>query len=268
MALSYAELEGYWIAAGGNKALAPLMAAIALAESSGNPDAENPNDNGGTQTSWGLWQISLGNHSEPSPSWNDPLTNAKLAVGKYNSQGLGAWGTYSSGAYKQFMQNGVVPQNSSGITSTQQQGTVTQASFSSDIGSAITDGFLSGLKTVLPPVLKEFMWFAQVGLGVVIMFIGAFILLQQSKTVQGAEKTAIRFTPEGRAVSVGGAALPKGPRPVAAPKPKAEVNPYSGGRVRSPQREQAAVVKRKNTAAAKRVDRARVKSANERMKSA
>jgi len=79
------------------------MAAIALAESGGNPSATNPTDNGGTQTSWGLWQISLGNHNAPAPDWNNPYTNAKLAIGKLNGQGLGAWGTYNSGAYKQFM---------------------------------------------------------------------------------------------------------------------------------------------------------------------
>ncbi len=107
--LSYASLEQLWIQAGGPRSLAPLMAAIALAESGGDPGATNPNDNGGTQTSWGLWQISLGNHNAPAPNWNDPLENARLAVGKYRSQGLGAWGTYTSGAYKQFYQGNVAP---------------------------------------------------------------------------------------------------------------------------------------------------------------
>lgn len=191
--LTYAQLEGYWIAAGGNKAMAPLMAAIALAESSGNPDATNPNDNGGTQTSWGLWQISLGNHNSPSPSWNDPLTNAKLAVGKYNSQGLGAWGTYSSGAYKQYMQNGVNPttENASPIAATQSTGGVTDASFSSDVGGAITSGILSGLKSVLGPVMNEFWWFAECGLGLVVMGIGIFMLVKDTSVVQGIKNVGI-----------------------------------------------------------------------------
>jgi hypothetical protein len=101
---SYGQLEQLWIDAGGSKALAPLMAAIALAESGGNPAANNYTDNGGTQTSWGLWQISNGTHTAPAANINDPLTNAKAAVAKYNSQGLGAWGTYTSGAYKQYYQ--------------------------------------------------------------------------------------------------------------------------------------------------------------------
>jgi len=108
--LSYADLEGLWIKAGGAKNLAPLMAAIALAESSGRPDALNPNDNNGTQSSFGLWQLSNGTHQPPSPNWADPLENAKLAVAKYKSQGIGAWGTYTSGVYKRFLK-GHVPAN-------------------------------------------------------------------------------------------------------------------------------------------------------------
>lgn len=107
--LTYAQLEAAWIAGGGSSTLAPLMAAIAEAESGGNPDATNPTDNGGRQTSWGLWQISNGDHSEPAPNWNDPVENARLAVGKLHSQGLGAWGTYTSGAYRQFLQGSVPP---------------------------------------------------------------------------------------------------------------------------------------------------------------
>ena len=105
---TFSQLEGLWIQAGGSRALAPLMAAIALAESSGNPQAENRTDNGGTQTSWGLWQISDGTHSEPVPGILNPETNAKAAVAKYRSQGLGAWGTYTSGAYRQYL-SGAAP---------------------------------------------------------------------------------------------------------------------------------------------------------------
>src|SRR5262245_23053210 len=97
---SYAQLEDLWIKAGGPRALAPLMAAVALAESDGNSDAHNPS--GAT----GLWQI-LGN---PGPgNAYDPLTNAKFAVAKYHEQGLGAWTTYTSGAYKKFMRGNVPP---------------------------------------------------------------------------------------------------------------------------------------------------------------
>lgn len=112
--LTYAQLEGLWLqtATGtkyGTQAWAALMAAIAMAESGGNADATNPDDNGGLQTSWGLWQISLGNHTAPAPNWADPSANAQLALGKLQSQGLTAWGTYTSGAYKAYMNGSTTP---------------------------------------------------------------------------------------------------------------------------------------------------------------
>lgn len=103
---TFAQLEGLWIQAGGNRAVAPVMAAIALAESSGNPAAINPTDNGGTQTSWGLWQISNGTHQQPVANILDPLVNAQQAVAKYNASGFGPWGTYATGAYTQFLPKG------------------------------------------------------------------------------------------------------------------------------------------------------------------
>ena len=105
MAYTYGQLETLWEQAGGSKALAPLMAAIALAESGGDPNAMNYTDNNGTQTSVGLWQVSSGSHSYPQ-SWATPSGNAAEAVAKYQSQGLGAWGTYTSGAYQKYYQGG------------------------------------------------------------------------------------------------------------------------------------------------------------------
>ena len=109
---TYAQLEGLWINAGGSQSLAPLMAAIAEAESGGNPSAVNAVDNNGTQTSWGLWQVSNGTHSPPAANILDPNVNAQQAVAKYQSQGLGAWGTYTSGAYRAFMSNATTTDNS------------------------------------------------------------------------------------------------------------------------------------------------------------
>lgn len=107
--LTYSQLEGLWIKNGGSATLAPVMAAIALAESGGNPGARNDKDNGGKQSSFGLWQISTGTHAPPAANWNDPNENAKLAMGKLKSQGLKAWGTYNSRAYERYLANGVPP---------------------------------------------------------------------------------------------------------------------------------------------------------------
>jgi hypothetical protein len=106
-AYSYGQLEALWIQAGGSQALAPLMAAIAEAESSGNPTAENPS--GAT----GLWQILGAVNPADQPNLTDPTVNAKEAVLKYQSQGLGAWVTYTSGAYMPFLSNSTPPDYSS-----------------------------------------------------------------------------------------------------------------------------------------------------------
>lgn len=109
--LSYSQMEGYWIHAGGPPAVAPIAAAIGEAESGGNTDALNPNDNGGRQSSYGVWQISNGTHTPPDPRWADPAVNARLAVGKYQGAGnnFSPWGTYDSGAYKAYLNGSTTP---------------------------------------------------------------------------------------------------------------------------------------------------------------
>jgi len=141
--------------------MAPLMAAIAMAESSGIAGNTNPTDNSGTQTSWGLWQISDGTHG-----WSyggdpyDPVNNARVAIMKLKSQGLGAWGTYTSGAYKTYL-NGSVPPgqgpiptgggggNSVPITTTAFSETAGGPSFATNAGFAST---LTDLPSWLNPV--------------------------------------------------------------------------------------------------------------------
>jgi hypothetical protein len=86
------------------------MAAIALAESGGNTEAHNgkpPDD------SYGLWQINMLGAMGPArrkkfgikdnKALFDPDINAKAALIIYREQGLKAWTTYTSGKYKQFM---------------------------------------------------------------------------------------------------------------------------------------------------------------------
>jgi hypothetical protein len=90
-------LEHLWIAAGGPPGVAHLMAAIAMAESGGSPIAHNPSG------ASGLWQI-LGLPFPGNPF--DPMTNARMAVAKYRSQGLGAWEAYTNGMYRAFYAKG------------------------------------------------------------------------------------------------------------------------------------------------------------------
>jgi hypothetical protein len=89
---------------------AAVMAAIALAESGGNPKAHNPRP---PDNSYGLWQINMLGGMGPerrrrfglssNEQLFDPATNANAARGIYESQGYNAWSVYSSGAYKQYL---------------------------------------------------------------------------------------------------------------------------------------------------------------------
>jgi hypothetical protein len=92
------ELEYLWLEAGGPEAQAKTAAAIALAESGGNPNAVNPE---GPEHAEGLWQIK-GQDVSGNPL--DPAVSAKNAVAKYNAaKGFSPWVTYTSGAYKSFL---------------------------------------------------------------------------------------------------------------------------------------------------------------------
>ena len=92
---SIAQLEALWIQAGGNPAVAYNMARIAIAESSGNPDAYNPS--GAT----GLWQIEYPGSDVlgyTPAQLDNPLDNAKAAVALYNQSGYGPWAADPVGA--------------------------------------------------------------------------------------------------------------------------------------------------------------------------
>lgn len=75
---SYAQLEALWVAAGGPPSVQAAAAAIAECESGGNPHAYNPSG------ASGLFQI-LGLPFPGDPF--DPMTNARMAVAKYNAAG-------------------------------------------------------------------------------------------------------------------------------------------------------------------------------------
>jgi hypothetical protein len=104
---SYSQLQALWIQAGGSVALAPLMAAIAEAESSGDPAAQNPSG------ASGLWQIMCPANSQYVPGGCSNVfaaaNNAAAAVAIYKAQGLDAWETFTNGAYKAFMSNSTSP---------------------------------------------------------------------------------------------------------------------------------------------------------------
>jgi murein DD-endopeptidase MepM/ murein hydrolase activator NlpD len=129
-ALSPAQIAAHVRAAGYPEELVPTKVAIALAESSGNPRAHNPNASSGDD-SYGLFQVNMLGGMGPerrrefglssNEQLFDPATNARAAKKIYDSQGLGAWSVYRSGAYRRFLpeaqraagsREAVMPQNS------------------------------------------------------------------------------------------------------------------------------------------------------------
>ena len=109
--------EAYQLAlnAGFNENDAKIMAAIAMAESSGNPNALNDNARTGDE-SYGLWQMNLlydeNEVNRRLNSWGitdrqelfDPQKNANAAYALHKEQGFRAWSVYKSGAYLKYMQ--------------------------------------------------------------------------------------------------------------------------------------------------------------------
>jgi hypothetical protein len=104
---SFSQLEALWIDAGGSKATAPLAAAIAEAESGGNPLAAYPGTTvapgqGSTTDATGLWQIlGLPQGNFTAAELTIPIDNARMAVAKYQQAGnsFSPWQTYTEGTY-------------------------------------------------------------------------------------------------------------------------------------------------------------------------
>lgn len=96
---SYGQLKQFLRQAGWPEALVPLMAAVGMAESSGNSSAANTKG----ENSWGLWQVNRDAH----PQWSaaqlqDPLFNARAAYEIYKKEGIRAWGSFTDGRWRQY----------------------------------------------------------------------------------------------------------------------------------------------------------------------
>lgn len=83
-----------------------IAVAVALAESSGNPKAYNPETEAGApegRGSYGLWQIYRNAHPEfDGMDLYDPQTNANAAFAIYSVAGnsFRPWSTFKNGAYQ------------------------------------------------------------------------------------------------------------------------------------------------------------------------
>lgn len=83
-----------------------LAAAIAMAESGGNPDALAVTDR---EHSVGLWQINLLAHAQYDETMlHDAAYNAKAAFDiSQHGANWRPWSTYTNGSYKQFLDGGI-----------------------------------------------------------------------------------------------------------------------------------------------------------------
>lgn len=103
--LTQGQIQAVAVAAGLPNAA--LMAAIAMAESSGRTDIVN------SIGCVGLWQINQPVHISSHRTWTvawlkNPLNNATAAKSLLNVQGLSAWQAYTNGAYLKYYK-GTVP---------------------------------------------------------------------------------------------------------------------------------------------------------------
>lgn len=108
---TFQQLEELWVQAGGPASVAPTAAAIALAESGGDPLNAYPSHDilpgqGSTTDATGLWQIlglPAGNFT--AAELTDPLTNARMAVAKYEQAhySFSPWQTYTQGTYRSYL---------------------------------------------------------------------------------------------------------------------------------------------------------------------
>lgn len=217
---TYGQLEELWIRNGGTRATAPIAAAIGMAESQGWSNNVNERDTNGAG-SYGIWQINNGttfssqgpNYGGP-PGWNNPNTNARMAVAKWKGAGMGwsPWGTYKTGAYKAYLR-GNVPPSTGGLppptlTSSpvngkgggklggpQQQslgfwgdlkiaaGAIgidpfgfAASGVSSAISTAIEQGIVNILKDIWTPIFKRAFWLGEMLLGIFIVILAAVAL--------------------------------------------------------------------------------------------
>lgn len=98
---SQSTLAALWIRNGGPPAQAATAAAVAMAESGGRMNATDHDSNGSTD--YGLWQINSVHGYNSQRLLSDADYNAQAAVAVWKSSGWGAWTTYTSGAYRQFL---------------------------------------------------------------------------------------------------------------------------------------------------------------------
>lgn len=178
------------------------MAAIAMAESSGNNVIQQGQPY--SSTGWGLWQITPGNSVASvgtDQALLNPVNNAKAAFIKWKGQGLGAWTTYTSGAYRQFLPAGSPPppanDGSSGGGGTGSAPPAANAGILGDI-TGVT-ALTNSLEHIFDVTANNLLYAGLVLLGGAAMAVGIVIMVKESpagtsivNTVKGAAGTVAK----------------------------------------------------------------------------
>lgn len=223
---NYSQLQYVWIQANGSPQAAPMAAAIAMAESSGNSHATN---NDGSSVDRGLWQI---NSVHGSQSSYDVMTNARAAVAiSGNGTNWRPWCTaWSDGAcgsrggtylgpgapYQKFLGNaGPTPAPINGTNAAAGQPNTTGATATNTSGT--TDAYTTGIVSTLGGDIVRAMigWvlnpFINLIAGVIGMFAGGLLMVfgiwevvSQTRAGQAVKRTVTSGV--GTAVGVAGMA--------------------------------------------------------------
>jgi hypothetical protein len=234
----YADLEGLWINAGGDRSLAYIAAAIAMAESGGCTTAKNSLPCAPGSYAQGLWQICMPLNAAFVPGGNayDPAANAKAAVAIYQNQGWGAWTTYGGcpgSAYCQFISKKTTPNTDvPGSTNPTggKQGTCSSACLACfgipEIGVSVLHVGGSQICLMTKTQARAFIGTGILLAGSLVMFVGLALLTigafrrsppgkAAEKAVNSVSKTATEIgVPGGGALGAGSAA----PEAAAAPE--------------------------------------------------
>lgn len=118
--LSFGQMKQYALNAGFTGSNANTITAIAMAESSGNPNAIAYNDGGKGYNSYGLTQINAVNNRTVGNAANatDPQTAFNMAYTLSNGgTNFQPWSTYNSGAYAKYLPDATVATPDSSLAS-------------------------------------------------------------------------------------------------------------------------------------------------------
>lgn len=158
-----------------------IMAAIAMAESSGDTDAISSTGD------YGLWQINKKTWEKTDNlfgtasgrmffalgRWKNEIYNAKAARTVFKKQGYSAWVTYNNGSYKRFIREDV-PGDGGGIIGAPD----------SDIGNSVT-GVGSAIGSALITV-REYSTVGAIAVGGFVLVILALVILLRKPAAQVA----------------------------------------------------------------------------------